>query len=143
MTLFSQDLNGWQRQNVIDARRALAEAEIGPSADTLSASPRLDLWQPIRIVGDLCLAGAVSGHPLLQGPFITTSPLIALRDNEGWARTISRFYRLGQPLDTALRVEERSDLATIGAYGYPAVTIVAAQAWLENVTAWIRQQADH
>lgn len=137
------ELTDQQRQNIVNARRALAEAEIGPSADTLSASPRLDLWQPIRMGADLCLAGAVSGHPLLQGPFITTSPLIALRDNEGWARTISRFYQLGQPLDTALRAEERSDLAIIGAYGYPAVTVIATQAWLENVSAWIRQQADH
>lgn len=143
MTPFSQDLCNWPPEYLHHARRALTEAEIGPSAELLSASPHLDLWQPIRIDGDLCLAGAVSGHPLLQSSFITTSPLIALRPAEGWARTISRFYQLGQRLDMALGRENGGDVAIVGAYGYPAVTVDAAQAWLETVAVLIRQRTDN
>ena len=143
MTPFSHALPNWPLEYLHHARRALAEAEIGPSLDTLAASPHLDLWLPIRIDGDLCLAGAVSGHPLLEASFITTSPLIALHDNEGWARTISRFYQLGQRLDTALGRENGGDVAIVGAYGYPAVTVDAAQAWLATVAVLIRQRTDN
>lgn len=143
MTLFSQDLSGWPREYLDHARRALAEAEIGPSPDTLADSPHLDLWQPIRMSTDLCLAGAVSGHPLLQSSFITTSPLIALRPEEGWARTISRFYQLGQRLDTALGRENGGGVAIVGAFGYPAVTVDTAQVRLANVASLIRQRTDN
>lgn len=143
MTVFSQDLNNWSRQTVIDARRALAEAEIGPSLDTLSASPCLDVWQPIQIGTVLCLAGAVSGHPLLPDTFIATSPLVALCQDAAWARTISRFYRLGPPLDTALGGKDGRDLAIVGAYGYPAVTLAVAQVWLAHITGLIRQRTDN
>ncbi len=143
MIVFSQDLNNWSRQYAIDARRAIVEAEIGPSPDTLSASPCLDVWQPIQIGTVLCLAGAVSGHPLLPDTFITTSPLVALRQDAAWARTISRFYRLGSPLEMALGGKDGRDLAIVGAYGYPAVTVGDAQAWLEHVTSLIRQRTDN
>jgi len=44
------------------------------------------------------LAGATTGHPLLGDcPIIRTSELFAIDADRGWARTYSRFYRLGRP----------------------------------------------
>jgi len=42
----------------------------------------------------------VTGHPRFAGiQDISTSPLIALDVTNCWARTASRFYRLGVPLE--------------------------------------------
>ena len=38
-------------------------------------------------------------HPLLGSTHITTSQLIAIAPEAGWARTASRWYRLGRSLD--------------------------------------------
>ena len=47
-----------------------------------------------------CLLGDIQGHPLLRGPRIETSELWAFAPELGWARTMSRFYRLGRPHGT-------------------------------------------
>jgi hypothetical protein len=41
--------------------------------------------------------GYVSGHPRLAPGPIVTSRLIALNRQDGWARTLSRWYRLFEP----------------------------------------------
>jgi hypothetical protein len=75
----------------------------GPTADELAAAPLLDLWQPAA-KADPCLVGASSGHPLLPGDgrLIHTSALWAFDREAGWARTLSRWYRLGTPLPRSL-----------------------------------------
>lgn len=69
-----------------------------PEPSTLADAPRIDRWCG-AVVDDLpILVGVVTGHPRLrQGARCTTSPLVRIEPDEGWARTFSRFYRLGRP----------------------------------------------
>lgn len=63
----------------------------------LERAPLLDGWSPaVRSVA--CLVGMPHGHPRLSGRrFAATSPLRVLSLEDGFARTESRFYRLGTP----------------------------------------------
>lgn len=62
----------------------------------LRTAPVLEAWMSGGLVAP-CLLGAVIGHPLLGSrPHIHTSQLIAMDADLGWARTWSRFYRLGE-----------------------------------------------
>ena len=74
----------------IAAGRLPIEAELG-------TAPLLDLWTmgtaPVPI-----LVGDVHGHPLLRGPVIRTTDIQVFAPELGWARTLSRFYRLGRPV---------------------------------------------
>ncbi len=60
--------------------------------------PFLDQWvlerRPVA-----CLVGLSSGHPLLPGVnrSIGTSDLWLISQDRNWARTLSRWYRLGRP----------------------------------------------
>ncbi|WP_458098109.1 DUF6634 family protein [Roseomonas sp. WA12] len=76
--------------------RSLAAGSM-PNADQLAGAPVLHAWQIItRPVP--CLAGMGLGHPRLPpGPVVTTD-LWAVDATAGWARTLSRFYRLKTPL---------------------------------------------
>ncbi|KAB0264196.1 DUF6634 family protein [Microvirga brassicacearum] len=69
----------------------------GPSDADLSDAPILDNWAR-TIRPTLCLNGDVSGHPLLRGTSrnIISSDLWVLAEQQGWARTLSRWYRLGR-----------------------------------------------
>ena len=74
----------------------------GASPEELAgdATPILDRW----VIGQRfvpCLAGLSSGHPLLPGNnrLIGTSDLWMLSEDHSWARTLSRWYRLGRPAD--------------------------------------------
>jgi hypothetical protein len=51
----------------------------------------------------LCLTGDCSDHPLIRPTFITTSDVWVLAPELGWARTFSRFYRLGR-LATPMKI---------------------------------------
>lgn len=69
-----------------------------PDAQLLRLAPTLDHWAPdVRPAG--CLTGFSSGHPLLLGSArqIVTSEAWVIAPQEGWVRTVSRFYRLGKP----------------------------------------------
>lgn len=48
-----------------------------------------------------CLSGLSTGHPRLVGNHraICTSNLWPLPEDHNWARTLSRWYRLGRPAD--------------------------------------------
>lgn len=90
----SPDLRS-QYDRVLDA---IAAAEAGPFKIDLLNAPVLDVWRPlISAHGHVVLWGKVSGHPHLGDDDITTSRLIAIRPDAGWARTASRWYRLGRP----------------------------------------------
>lgn len=91
----------------IDRNMALLAAiERGPTAQDLETAPLLELWQAAvtQSTGIPLLLGCVAGHPLLRDGWIHTSPLMALGTDLGWARTRSRWYRLGSPLN---EVEEK------------------------------------
>jgi len=60
----------------------------------LEDAPTLNGWSTIlRPVG--ALTGFVEGHPLLGSRRVVTSEAVAMDIEHGWARTFSRFYRLG------------------------------------------------
>jgi len=67
-----------------------------PTKAVLEAAPVLDRWT-LHPVIEMALTGLSHGHPTLPGKGrpIVTSPLLLLAPDEGWARTHSRFYRLG------------------------------------------------
>lgn len=61
-------------------------------------APLLDRWaEGIRPAP--CLVGLSTGHPILPGEErrIVTSDLLLMSDDGEWARTRSRWYRLGRP----------------------------------------------
>ena len=63
----------------------------------LNGAPTLNGWAPVmRPIGGL--SGFVEGHPVLGTRHIVTSQLFAIDEQRGWARTFSRFYRLGDAL---------------------------------------------
>ncbi|RWR14937.1 DUF6634 family protein [Paenirhodobacter populi] len=77
----------------------IALAEAGPSASDLADAPQLDHWMAMReFTGRIVLFGDVTGHPLLRNTGIVTSQLFGIDTKAGWARTLSRWYRLGRPL---------------------------------------------
>ncbi|MDF3606669.1 ATP-dependent Lon protease [Paracoccus sp. DMF-8] len=85
--------------------RAIAAAEAGPSEADLALAPVLSDWKAaISPGGHVMLWGEVADHPLLGHASITTSQLIAIDPEAGWARTASRWYRLGRSID-ALEAE--------------------------------------
>lgn len=89
-----------QRRWLDQQLAAIASLEAsGPFKADLAGAPRLDRWQPVidrRQV--LLLSGEVTGHPRLPDGPVITSRLLALDASAGWARTASRWYRLGQSL---------------------------------------------
>lgn len=86
---------GRLRALVADIERIDAGAP--PEALAGEDAPLLDRWvMGQRLVP--CLAGLSTGHPKLPGQnrLIGTSDLWLLSDDRSWARTLSRWYRLGR-----------------------------------------------
>ena len=80
------------------ALAAIDEVAAGPSPDALARAPLLDDWRPlIDRDGAPLLWGKVSDHPELGSRRVITSQLIALNAEAGWARSLNRWFRLGQP----------------------------------------------
>ena len=74
-------------------------ADGGPSPADLRAAPLLDYWR-LAHRPEPALIGLVHGHPLLRdGRTTLTSLAVVLDADAGWARTWSRYYRLGRPAD--------------------------------------------
>ncbi len=71
-----------------------------PSADDLSNAPFLDDWTFAASRG-VSLVGIVDHHPILgPGPrTIFTSSVWVIDPSKRWARTESRWYRLGAHID--------------------------------------------
>lgn len=76
-----------------DLREVLAGT--GPAPDRILNAPKLEQWSivpaPFRV-----LIGNVSGHPKIRDGEIMTSQLFLIEDGKTWARTFSRYYRLGE-----------------------------------------------
>lgn len=69
-----------------------------PEELVVEEPPLLDRWMHAATFAP-CLVGQSTGHPLLPGRnrFISTSELWLIDADHGWARTRSRWYRLGRP----------------------------------------------
>lgn len=73
---------------------------VSPEAVAGENAPILDRW----VLGTRsipCLVGLSTGHPRLVGEnrLITTSDLWLMSQDMAWARTQSRWYRLGRHVD--------------------------------------------
>lgn len=87
------------RQSFDGLLLSIAAAEMGPSPTDLAEAPVIDLWRPLMFgPRTVVLWGLVSGHPEIGRDYTTTSALIALDREQGWARTWNRWYRLAAPL---------------------------------------------
>lgn len=126
--------------------QALAEAERGPTPAELSAAPVLQLWQPLIDLNTyVILGGAASGHPTLGRDYITTSPVLWMAEDLTWCRTLSRFYRLQDPLEKTLAqpdgTESGRSLTIADAYGLPAISIAQAFEDLKILQEMIRAES--
>ena len=80
-----------------------------PPDDAWATAPLLDDWRilparrPPAAEGMSEIEGTVTGHPdFRDGTTIRTTPLLFAEHGKGWARTITRFWRLGTPAKEAL-----------------------------------------
>jgi hypothetical protein len=68
-----------------------------PSSEDLRAAPLIDKWS-YGLIPARCIAGSVRGDPILGNRArVHTSELVLIDPEHGWARTWSRYYRLGTP----------------------------------------------
>lgn len=75
-----------------------------PGEAELADAPLLIDWAVEPLFDGLVrLVGQVRGHPLIPDGWITTSPLLTADERAGWARTVSRYYRLGPRLGEAVQ----------------------------------------
>ena len=86
----------WRLESLAVDLKLIGEGWL-PSAGDLEDAPLLDPYV-VTARQALSLAGGNHGHPLLRGSLIRTSELWVLAPELGWARTFSRFYRLGRKL---------------------------------------------
>ena len=78
-----------------------------PIEAQLDEAPVLSQWVLSEVGSGLhCLVGIVSGHPLLDPGWCTTSVVLVMDPHHRWARTVSRLYRLAEPL--ALEIPDQS-----------------------------------
>ena len=102
---------------------AIDEAEAGPIPGGLEGAPTIENWFLIWRDGDHVRAdGNVHGHPTIDDPWITTSPVIAyeydFEKQVGWLRSISRWYRLGKLREVFVEGEQAEQVlreALVGA----------------------------
>ena len=105
---FATEANVWKIvrfQYLVDDLEKLARGK-WPNIHENSEAPILEEWRlAVRTVP--CFVGLSTGHPKLPGARreIITSQIIAFSPQLGWARTLSRWYRLG-----SRDRETRSDL---------------------------------
>jgi hypothetical protein len=91
---------GIQRARLAEARKAWIELSAGavPEPEELKRSPLLVLQDIVEDHGFMFFVGRAFGHPLInEGHRCQTSLVIGFEgDRIGWARTVSRWYRLQQ-----------------------------------------------
>lgn len=89
------------RQIVAAGLREAARVAAGyvPNETDLAGAPLLSGWAVEPQEPDLIrLVGIVTGHPSIPDGWCTTSIVLAADEEAGWARTVSRYYRLGPRL---------------------------------------------
>lgn len=83
-------------RGVVADMEALAR-DVHPGPAVLADAPILDAWA-LGSRTTPCLMGRVMGHPVLGSSRLArTSDLWILAPSHGYARTLSRVYRLGRP----------------------------------------------
>ena len=97
-------LSEHMRRKIAAARKTLKRLRAGwrPGPDILEMAPRLHDWRFVQVAPRATvLVGTVIGHPRLgDRPHVQTSYLLGLDATHlKWARTLSRFYALGEPSD--------------------------------------------
>jgi hypothetical protein len=83
----------------------------------LQKAPLLTDWVPALTPQGVQLIGRVTGHPLLADCTAATTPLWFADPDGAWARSLSRFYRLGPPLDRGDLRRVLTQMATSSAAG--------------------------
>ncbi|GAB6842891.1 hypothetical protein JCM2811A_18920 [Methylorubrum rhodinum] len=70
-----------------------------PNPAELAGAPVLNAWHRTQVpILEPALVGWVESHPQLPGSRrVVTSRLLVLDETAGWARTVSRLYRLMAP----------------------------------------------
>jgi hypothetical protein len=94
------------RRLAVDLDRIATAA--APTAAELAQAPLLVDWRIVLGLTGLALTGFAAGHPRLGSRPIVTSQLWTLDPQLRWARTLSRFYRLGVPDGGAVPAEHLS-----------------------------------
>jgi|TARA_A100001391_G_scaffold51157_1_gene31213 hypothetical protein len=86
------------------AQAALEAIKVGhePTYHQLAKAPMLDAWAPSEMGGSR-ICGFVEGHPTIDDGPCTTSAVLHIADDKTWCRTISRYYRLGRPLQDIIK----------------------------------------
>lgn len=117
-------------------RVSLQLGAAGPADLDLADAPRLDDWVAVRDsrYGGCFLLGTPSGHPWCCGPVSTTSRLCGLDPDVRWARTVTRWYRLGSPSDMDSLIERWGP--PVGRYRTHVLTLDEVQ----NIIATDRAQ---
>ncbi|MFE0014091.1 hypothetical protein ACFWXH_04540 [Mesorhizobium sp. NPDC059054] len=68
-----------------------------PDKSMLSSAPCIEGWK-IVVRPVPCLTGLFFGHPgIEEGDLGVTTEMMAFAPTLGYARTVTRFYKLGQP----------------------------------------------
>ncbi len=84
------------RAGLLEAAKIASGYE--PTQADLAGAPLISSWILAMHPGDPgpTLIGSISGHPKLADSALSaTSIVLAMDVNAGWARTVSRYYRLG------------------------------------------------
>lgn len=82
---------------LLNALLSLRDVAEGSPPD-LTDAPELREWLVVLADDGVSLVGRVTGHPILGNDrLIQTSALLAIAEDQSWARTLNRFYRLGRP----------------------------------------------
>ncbi|MEP5760629.1 MAG: DUF6634 family protein [Litoreibacter sp.] len=115
-------------ENFEEVLMAIADAERGPTDAELSAAPYVNYYR-VETIGKSVqqIYGQVQGHPAIDDRYVTTTPFFGFDPDAGWARTRSRWYRLG-PDWQLLNPEERNE------------TTKAIQRLLKATRAWVMME---
>lgn len=97
------DWNRFLRRHILNVHAAMHGRSLqlgldGPSAEDLARAPILSNWLMIRCGDEARLIGTPTGHPTCHGKAMRSSPLCGLDPALRWARTISRWYALSNPV---------------------------------------------
>jgi hypothetical protein len=95
-------MSALSRETLSRLATSIAESATPPAPSALEAAPRLVAWAPVLAMHRPCLMGRVFGHPDQEdGADLQTTPIIAFHAEAGYARSVSRWYRLGTPIHEA------------------------------------------
>lgn len=95
------------KENLTSFLRDIQDLQNGqmPRSMDLNGAPAIDEWS-YGLIPARCIVGSVRGHLILgAGARVHTSQLVLIDPENGWARTWSRYYRLGASIEPAVHSE--------------------------------------